>query len=155
MKKKHSIDIDTRDILRQVAMTSEYMAVKNEIVAQDYERLAVVEEDEPLLISAMTMAFRQVCQILQPYTLPHLALETPHRYTLFVRLDVAVSENTIRCWEIQAVEYVKAVVLTEWLRIVAPEDANLWYHRAQDIRQHFIVSLTPRTKKPRKRMEVI
>ena len=153
--KKHSIDIDTRDILRQVAMTSEYMAVKNEIVAQDYERLAVVEEDEPLLISAMTMAFRQVCQILQPYTLPHLALETPHRYTLFVRLDVAVSENTIRYWEIQAVEYVKAVVLTEWLRIVAPEDANLWYHRAQDIRQHFIVSLTPRTKKPRKRMEVI
>ena len=152
--KKRSIDIDIRDILRQVAMTSEYMAVKYDTVG-NYERLAVMEVDEPLLSSAVSMAYHQVCEILQPYVIPHLALETPHRYSLSVRLDVAVSENTVRLWEIQARELMKATILTEWLRIVAPESANLWYHRAEEIRQQFIVSLTPRLRKPRKRMEVV
>ena len=152
--KKRSIDIDIRDILRQVAMTSEYMAVKYD-TAENYERLAVMEVDEPLLSSAVSMAFHQVCEILQPYVFPHLALETPHRYSLCVRLDVAVSENTVRLWEIQARELMKATILTEWLRIVAPESANLWYHRAEEIHQQFIVSLTPRLRKPRKRMEVV
>lgn len=153
--KKHSIDIDIRDILRQVAMTSEYIAVKNEREAENYERLAMMEVDEELLTSAVSMAYHQMCEILQPYVIPHLALETPHRYSLCLRPDVAVSENTVRLWEIQARELMKATILTEWLRIVAPEDANLWYHRAEEIRQQFIVSLTPRLRKPRKRMEVV
>ena len=147
------IDIDIHDILRQVAMTSAYMAVKSEQAAENYERMAVMEVDEPLLSSAINMAFHEVCEILQPYTLPHFALESPHRYILYVRPDVAVSENTIKFWQVQAVEYIKAVVLTEWLRIVAPASANLWYQHAQDIRQQFVVSLTPRIKKPKKRME--
>lgn len=149
------IDIDIHDILTQVAMTSEYMAVKNERAVENYERLAVMEVDEPLLSSAITMAYHQLCEILQPYILPHLALETPHHYSLCVRPDVAVSENTVRLWQIQAHELMKAAILTEWLRIVAPEIANQWYHRAEEIRQQFIVSLTPRLRKPRKRMEVV
>ena len=155
MNMLRKIDIDIHDILRQVAMTSAYMAVKSEQAVENYERLAVMEVDEPLLSSAINMAFHEVCDIFQPYTLPHLALETPQRYMLSVRPDVAVSENTVRLWQVQAMEYMKAVVLTEWLRIVAPESANLWYQRAQDIRQQFIVSLTPRIKKPKKRMEVV
>ena len=155
MNKLRKIDIDLHDIFTQVAMTSAYMAVKNERAAENFERLAVMEVDEPLLSSAVTMAYHQVCEILQPYILPHLALETPHRYSLCVRPDVAVSENTVRFWEAQAREYMKAVILTEWLRIVAPEVANFWYHRAEEIRQQFIVSLTPRVRKPKKRMEVV
>ena len=149
------IDIDIRDIFSFVAMTSAYMAVKNEPAAENYKQLAVMEVDEALLTSAITMAFRQVCEILQPYTLPHLSLQTPQRYSLCVRPDVAVSENTIHYWQVQALEYIKVAVLTEWLRIVAPEKVALWQQRTQDLHQQFIVSLTPRLRKPRKRMEVV
>ena len=149
------IDIDIRDILRQIAMTSTYMAVRNESAAENYERIAVMEVDEPLLAPAITMAFHQVCEILQPYTLPHLAPQKPHRYSLCVKPDVAVSENTIRYWQTQAREYMKVAVLTEWLRIAAPEKVATWQQRTEEIHRQFIVSLTPRVKKTRKRMEVV
>ena len=151
----HKIDIDIQDILRQVAMTSAYMAVNNNRAEDNSERLEMMEVDEPLVASAVDMAYRQVCEILQPYTLPHLTLKTPHHYTLFVRHDVAVSENTVHYWEVLAADYMKATILTEWLRVVAPETANSWSLRAQEIREQFVVSLTPRIKKPRKRMEVV
>lgn len=151
----HKINIDIQDILRQVAMTSAYMAVNNERAEDNSERLEMMEVDEPLVASAVDMAYRQVCEILQPYTLLNLTLKTPHHYTLFVRHDVAVSENTVHYWEVLAADYMKATILTEWLRVVAPETANSWSLRAQEIREQFVVSLTPRIKKPRKRMEVI
>ena len=138
-----------------VAMTSAYMAVRNTDQEGLYGRMAVMEADREVLDVSVRMAYEQLRHIFLPYILQQESSELPRSHTLWVRPGLAVGEGTVSYWRALAYEFLKTMVLADWLRIVAPSCADLWQSQCEEVRQRLIVSLTSRVRKPQKRMEVI
>lgn len=123
MAKILEIVINKADTFRDVRRNSAYVGKKASLDGAEFEKLVIVEEDEPVLQEAWRVACGEVDKMFAEY-----AIESNHgdgdEYEVTCRMPDNWTENLEGDLRMECAKYITHSILAAWCNITKPENVK-------------------------------